>query len=205
MKLSELVNAIKGNQTIETIQNRLKCDRRRAIRAVMRLRKAGYVKTKRFNGNKRIYSISFENKLGGHSYIEVLNKNSPIKLAETTIHKVYGRELTIEETIIYAVKSRSPRLLLAALFLFRKPIDWNKLYALAKKERLERRIGALYDLARSCFRVRHMPDQFRTYAKKKGKSFEYVIDGLTSYDFKQIENYWHIYLPFNKKDIEEEA
>ena len=51
-------------------------------------------------------------------------------------------------------------------------------------------------------KVRRMPDRFRNNAlPNKEDNFVYTIHGLMSKDFKDIEEAWKIYLPFNKNDL----
>ena len=90
------------------------------------LRKDGYVKTRRQSNNRRVYNISLDNKLGGKSYYDIINRYSPIKISTPVIHKIYGKEPSLEETLIYAIKTKSLRTILASLALFKKLIiGWN--------------------------------------------------------------------------------
>ena len=103
-----------------------------------------------------------------------------------------------------AIKTKSLRTILASLALFKKISNWVELYNLAKENHIERQVGALYDLARQIMKVRRMTNKFRRSALPKEEyKFECVIPELKSRDFTQIENVWKIYLPFNKKDLEE--
>lgn len=205
MKTEELLKKLEGIQTLKSVMSILNVNREKAIYHIYRLRKKGYVKTKRLSNNMRVYNISFENRLGGTSYYEIINKNSPIKISTPKVYKIYGKESLIEEALIYAIKTKSLRTILAALALFRKIEDWTTLYHLAKKNHIERQVGALYDLSRRIIRkVKRMPKRFRNNALPKEEyNLEYVINGLKSKDFKDIEKTWKIYLPFNKKDLED--
>jgi len=202
MKTEDLIEKLKGIQTVESVKDSLKVSRNKAVYYIYRLRKQGYVKTKRISGGKRVYSISFENRMKGTSYYEIINENSPVKLATPAIYKIYGRNPTLEETLVFAVKTGSFRAILAALALFKKISNWSRMYQLAKQNHIERQIGALYDLARKIMKTRRMTEKFRSSAlPKKSHSFAYFIPGLKSKDFKEIENTWKVYLPFNKKDL----
>jgi len=182
----------------------LKVDKRMAIYYIHRLRKEGYVKTRRQSNNRRVYNISLDNKLGGKSYYEIINQQSPIKISTPVIYRIYGKEPSLEETLIYAVKTKSLRTILASLSLFKKISNWVELYHLAKENHIERQVGALYDLARHVMKVRKMSSKFRNSALPKEEyKFEYIIPGLQSKDFMEIEKTWKMYLPFNKKDLEE--
>lgn len=204
MKKRELLQKLAGIQTIESVMDILKVDKRMAIYYLYVLRKEGYVKTRRQSNNRRVYNISLDNKLGGKSYYDIINQYSPIKISTPVIHKIYGKEPSLEETLIYAIKTKSLRTILASLALFKKINNWVELYHLSKENHIERQVGALYDLARSIIKVRKMTTKFRSSALSKEKyKFEYVIPELKSRDFTKIERVWKIHLPFNKKDLEE--
>ena len=202
METELLLKKLDGVQTIDSASNILKTSKDKAIYYLFRLRKEGYIKTKRLSNNKRVYNVSFENKLKGTSYFEIINKYSPVKIATPITYKIYGKDPSLEETLVYAIKTGSLRTILASLALFRKINNWSELYKLAKKNRIKRQVGALYDLAKKIMKVRRMPDRFKNNAlPKKESNFEYTIPGLMSKDFKDIEKKWKIYLPFNKNDL----
>ncbi|MEK6887338.1 MAG: hypothetical protein AABX14_00155 [Candidatus Aenigmatarchaeota archaeon] len=204
METKYLLKKLEGIQTINTVMDTLSLSREKAIYYVYRLRKQGYVKTKRLSNNSRVYYISFENKLQGFSYYEIINLYSPVKLSTTQMYKVYGKEPTLEEALIYAIKTGSLRTILAALALFKKINDWGELYRLSKRNQIEREVGALYDLARRIMRTRRMSKRFRSGAlPKEDYDFVYIIQGLKSKDFKDIETIWRVYLPFNQEDLED--
>ena len=206
MKTVILLKKLEGVQTIDSASNILKTSKDKAIYYLFRLRKEGYIKTKRLSNNKRVYNISFENKLKGTSYFEIINQHSPVKIATPITYKIYGKVPSLEETLVYAVKTGSLRTILASLALFKKINNWSELYQLAKKNKIERQVGALYDLAKKIMRVRRMPERFRNNALPNKKyNFEYTIPGLMSKDFNDIEANWKIYLPFNKNDLSDYA
>ena len=130
-----LLQKLSGIQTIESVMDALKTNKGKAVYYIHRLRKQGYIKTKRLSNNKRVYKISIENKLGGKSYYDIINEHSPIKIATPIMYKIYGKEPALEETLVYAIKTRSLRTILASLALFRKINNWSLLYALAKADR----------------------------------------------------------------------
>lgn len=203
MRIKELLKKLEGVHTVKSVMATLGIDRQKAVYYIYRLRKEGYVKTTRASDGTRIYAISFENKLGGTSYEELLNKISPVKIATRAIHRIYGKTPTPEEILVYAIKSMSLRTILAALALFKKDIDWDLLYRIAKMNHCERQIGALYDVARTIMRVRRMSKRFRTLSlPKKEHAFRYTIPGLKSKDFNDIEILWKVYVPFNRDDLE---
>lgn len=198
-----LLKKLEGVHTLRSIVTNLNISPTKAIYYLHRLRKQGYVKTARMANGSRVYSISFENKFGGTSYEELLNKESPVKISTSATHLIYGKTPAPEEIIIHAIKTKSLRTILASLVFFRKPIDWENMYTLAKKNHCERQIGALYDVAKTTMRIRHMQKRFRTLSLPKPEyTFQYTIPGLKSKDFGTIEERWKIYVPFNKKDLE---
>ena len=205
MKTNELLNRIQGLQTLESIKSTFSINRTRAVYLVHRLRKKGYIKTKYDSNKKRIYYISKANALGGTSYIDMLNKYSPVKLSSSEVYRIYGRPPSIEETLVYAIKTKSLRYISAGLSLFRKIKNWNELYRLAKQEDIFREMGALYDLALIKVRkIRRMSKRFRNKAMpKRNDRYLYIIDKLKSDDYSKIEERWKVYLPFNKKDLED--
>jgi len=203
MNIRELLRKLEGIQTIETAMDALNASRDKSVYYIYRLRKKGYVRTKRLSNNKRVYNISFENRLKGTSYYEIINNYSPVKISTPQTYKIYGKEPTFEETLVYAIKTQSFRTILAAIVLFKKITDWAGLYRLAKRNHVERQVGALYDVTRKVMLTRRMSDRLRHYAlPKENYEWRYVIHSLKSDDFKDIEKKWRVYLPFNKKDLE---
>src|SRR3989339_1038649 len=179
MRRRELLQKLAGIQTMGSVMDILKVDKRMAIYYIHSLRKDGYVKTRRQSNNRRVYNISLENKLGGKSYYEIINQYSPIKVSTPVIYRIYGKEPSLEETLIYSIKTKSLRTILASLALFKKISNWVELYNLAKENHIERQVGALYDLARQIMKVRRMTDKFRSCALPKEEyKFEYVIPKL---------------------------
>ena len=121
------------------------------------------------------------------SYYDIINKNSPIKITTPEIYKIYGKEPSLEETLVYAVKTKNLRMILASLALFKKIDNWSELYQLSKQNHIERQIGALYDLSRKLMRTRKMEKRFKNFSLPKGNSaFNYVIPNLKSKDFKYL-------------------
>jgi hypothetical protein len=204
--VKDILEKIKGVNTLESVMTLLNVNRIKAIKILSRLRKKNYVKTKRLSNNKRVYEISFENRLGGSSYIDTLNKYSPIKISGADIHRIYGKKLGPEETLIEALKSKNHRQILASLTLFKKINDWPQLYRLSKAENLEREVGALYTLSRKLMKTKKITKRFQNLSlPKKNVKYKYIIEGLNSKDFKDIESKWKVYLPFNNADLEDYA
>lgn len=203
MDVNKIVEKLEGIHMIESVASTLKMKKSTAIKVISLVRKEGYVKTKQTSKKKRVYYISRLNKIGGKSYYDILNEHSPVKLSESEVYKVYGREPSLEETLIYAIKTKNIRVILSALALFKHIHNWSLLYELAKKNQAERKVGVLYDLARKYMRTRRMNKVFRrNVLPKKESKYSYIIEGLQSKDFKEIEETWKVYVPFNASDLE---
>jgi hypothetical protein len=202
MEIKDILRKLEGIQTISSVMDILKIDKNKAIKYVSHLRKEGYVKTKRLKNKTRVYNISFENKLKGRTYEEIINENSPIKISPLKKYYIYRKKVTFEEVLIYSIKTGSLRTILATLNLFKKIDDWKLLYKLSKKNHLERQVGALYDLSRKIMKTRRISRNFiRNSLPKDNPKYRYVIKNLKSKDFKDIEKKWRVYLPFNKEDL----
>lgn len=207
-KYNELAETLEGIYTLETLSQKLKISKIKAIYVIHCLRKLGCVKTGYGSGKIRVYRISLKNKQKGISYTEIINKAAPsagLRLGESKPYYIHGRIPGFEETLIYALKQRDIRHIIALLALYRKVRDWSLLYRLAKKENMLRETGALYDVARKAVRkVRRMPKRFRNLAlPKKGEKFKFVVHGISSDDFKELEKKWKVYIPLNRADLEE--
>ena len=204
METAYLIQTLQGPYIIEDIITKLKVTRQTAIKYVSALRKKGYVKTEYLKGNKRLYRIGMENQSRGTSYYDVLNKNSPIKLHDPNPYRIYGRKITLEETLIYAIKTKEVRPILAAIALYKKIHNWKRLYTIAKESSVEQEVGALYDLAREIIKTRKMPKRFRRFLARNIKHrHKYIIDNFQSKDYKKIEDTWKVRIPFNKNDFED--
>lgn len=204
MELKNLLKHLEGIHTIDSIMDTLHVSRKKAIYYVYRLRKKGYVKTRAASNKTRIYAIDRKNRLGGESYYEVINAHSPIKLAESSFYKVYGRKLSLEEALVYAIKTRKVRPIAAALGLFKSINNWKLLGELARKNHVERSVGALYDVARKIMKTRRMSRILRnSFLPERFARFAEMVKGFRSKDYEDIEERWKIRIPLNKADLEE--
>ena len=209
-KYEKLAETLEGFFTVETLAERLKINKNKAIYVVHRLRKIGAVKTSYGAGKKRLYYISIRNKLKGTSYLDIINKASPTAsyalVEPSDTYYIHGRTPTYEESLVYAIQQRDVRYIIASLALFRKITDWKLLYGLAKKDGVVREIAALYEIARKFVRkVRRMPKRFLHLAQREIKGFRYLVNHISSDDFKDIERRWKVYIPLNRADLEEYA
>ena len=209
-KYEKLAEPLRGIYTLETFAEKLRIDKTRAIYILHRLRKLGFVKTTYGAGKKRIYTISLKNKSKAKTPVQKINESVKkisfsYALAEpSNPNYIHGREPTYEESLIYAIKQKDTRYLIAALPLFRKITDWNLLYRMAKKENLLQEVAALYEVAKKTVRkIRRMPKSFINRTIKKTAKFKYIIEPLSSDDFKDIEKKWKVFIPLNLSDLEE--
>ena len=199
----EVARQLRGLNTLQMVEDTLQVSRAKAIYILYVLRKSGFVKTKRRSDRTRGYHISPQNALGGTSYVDILNNYSPLKLLATEVHRIYGREPSVEETLIYAINCKSVRYCIASLALFRKIRNWSELYKRAKENNVIREVAALYDVARLYLpKLRRMPQRFKTLATpSKSHNYKYIIKGIDSTDFKNIEKKWRVYIPLNTSDL----
>src|SRR3989338_9461165 len=163
MDLINIAKRLEGLQTVDSIAKNLSINRRTAINYIWLLRKKGFVETIYGKRKIRMYKISplKKNKFGYPGLYEYLNQNSKIKIYPPYEERIYGRKPTAEEMIVKAVKTGDLRTVLSSLALFNKVRNWKRLSQIAKKELIGRKIGALYDAAKSVIRVRRMDERTR--------------------------------------------
>lgn len=204
MDWREMAKREDGLNTLEGFSRDMNIQKSTAVLYIYELRKRGFVRTMRGRGGGRLYDISplSLRKTGSDGFYDVLNRNSPLKIQEPFEHRVYGREMPIEEAIVEALKTRRSRIILASLGLFRKARNWSLLYGLAKKEGLARQVGALHALSRRIFRVKRMDGRILRRMKEAPVKDKFIIPGLRSDDFQDIEREWGVCIPFNKADME---
>ena len=204
MKLENTAKALEGLQTIDTVAKKLDISRRTAINVIWRLRKNGLVETGYGKRKIRLYRIRTLKKpdIGFKGMYDIINENSKVKLFTRQQYKIHDHELTIEEAITRAVKEGDFRTVLAALGLFNKINSWPMLLKFAKKENITRKIGALYDVARTVIKTKKMDKRTRKALLKGEIGDKYVGMRIKSNDFKDIEKEWNVFMPFNKADLE---
>jgi hypothetical protein len=204
MDLGKLAKKLEGLQTISNICKILGISRRTAVNYVFLLRKGGFLETIYGKRKIRMYKIRpvVKEETGYPGLIETIDKYSKVKIIGKYEHRIYSHRMTVEEALVRAVKSRQFRIILSALGLFSKITNWSLLGNLAKKEMAGRKIGALYDVARDTFKVARMDKRTRTALLKSKIRDKYIIEGIRSKDFRQIEKIWNVYIPFNKADLE---
>lgn len=202
----ELAKQLSGLYTADMIAEKLHINRRTAINYIYEMRKLGLIEELYGKGRKlRLYWISafpFK-KTGNPGLCETLNKYSRVKLRERIERRIHGAELTPEDAIVLAIKDRSVRALIAAIDLFDNITDWKRLAHLAKEKEVGRQVGALYEIARKVTRVWRMDGRaYNSLLNSKVKD-RYIIKGLRSNNFQDIEKKWKVFIPLNWADLED--
>ncbi len=202
MDMLELARKVEGLQTVSSLAKICKIGKRTAVNYSSLLRKAGYLTTA-YGGRKiRIYRVtSLPRKERGYSFYALLNRYSRVKLAVKQQYFIYAeKEPCVEEILVRAVASESFRVVLASLGLFNKIRNWSRLKKFADMYGVGRKIGALYDVAKTVMKIRRI-DQRTRKGLKNGKG-GYIIPLVKSKHFQTIEKYWGVFIPFNKADLE---
>jgi len=204
MNLIQLAKRLEGLQTADSIAKNLNIGRRTAINYVWGLRKQGFAETMYGKRKIRMYKISpiKPAKAGYPGLYEFLNENSKIKIFAPYINRIHDHKPTAEEIIVKAVQTGDFRTVLSALSLFSKIKDWHLLGEIAKKNGIGRKIGALYDAARTIIRVRRMDKRTRNSLLKGKTRDKFIVKNARTRDLEHIEKIWNVYLPFNKADLE---
>lgn len=198
----KILKQLEGLQTIESIARALDIKKRTAINLVSKLRKKGYVKYFSAGRKKRIYSIStLKTRLNGNPGLyETINNYSKIKVLEPHKEIVHNRKLSLEKAVVLALKEQNFRLILASMFLFKHIRNWKLLNEEARKESLQRQIGALYDLSRKFLRARRMDKRTRK-SLLNGKGNRFIFGRIKTKAFFDIAKKWEIEIPFTEQDL----
>lgn len=204
MDVFEIAKKLEGLQTVDSFAKILNINRRTAINYIWKLRKKGFVETIYGKRKIRMYKISplKPNKFGYPGLYEYLNQNSKIKIYPPYIERIYDHKPTAEEMIVKAVKTGDLRTVLSSLALFNKIKNWKRLSQIARKELIARKVGALYDAAKSIIRVRHMDKRIKKALLNGKIDNKYIVKNARTRDLTHIEKQWNVYLPFNKADLE---
>jgi DNA-binding transcriptional ArsR family regulator len=189
--------------SVKSLSERLGVSERTAVNYLSELRKRKLLETSRGRRGIRLYRIRplLKMDIGYPGLYDTINRFSPIKVAAPYEHRIYDHEMTPEEAIVRAILTKDFRTVLASLALFSRVSDWSLLYKLAKKENLERQVGALYDVSRLCLRVRKMDGRIRNKMKSARLSNKYILPGTMTKDFPEIEREWGVFVPFRAGDL----
>ena len=204
MNILDITKKLEGLQTVDSIAKILDIDRKTAINYVWMLRKDGFVETIYGKRKIRMYRISPSKaaKFGYPGLYEYLNQNSKIKVYAPYVNRIYDHKPTAEEMIVKAIQTGDLRTILSSLALFNKVKNWPKLSRIARKENVGRKIGALYDAARTIIRVKRMDKKTRKALLKSKIENKFIVKNARTKDLKYIEKMWKVYLPFNNADLE---
>ena len=204
MDLMSIAKKLEGLQTVESIAKALDIDRRTAINYIWVLRKKGFVETMYGKRKIRMYKISplKKNKFGYPGLYEFLNQYSKIKIYPPYVERIYDHKPTQEEMIVKAVRTGDLRTILSSLALFNKIENWQTLSQIARKEHIGRKIGALYDTAKTIIKVRRMDKKTRKALLNSKIENKFIVKNARTKDLKHIEQIWKVYLPFNSADLE---
>ncbi len=204
MDLIETAKKLEGLQTIGSIAKNLNIGRRTAVNYIWKLRKEGFIETMYGKRKIRMYRISpiRTSKFGYPGLYDFLNQNSKIKVYPPYLERIYDHKPTAEEMIVKAVKTGDLRTILSSLALFNKIKDWTILSQTARKEHIGRKIGALYDAARTVIRVRRMDKKARKALLGSRVDNKFIVEHARTKDLARIEKEWKVCLPFNKADLE---
>lgn len=204
MKSIELAKKLEGLNTLKMTMERLKVKKSTAVKMISLLRKEGFVETSGGGKKPRLYKIS-PIRVAGKEHLglyDIINKYSKVRLWEPYKHKVMDRVFSVEEAIPMAVKEGNFRLTLASLGLFNFVRDWSKLHYFAEKYDVSKKVGALYDVARSYMKTRKMDERTRKSLLKIKTRKQFIVKHAKSKDFIDIGKRWNVYVPFNKADLE---
>ena len=196
----EKLRRIEGLQTIEIIMKELGISKQSALNLVSKLKKEQYLTNWEGTKKKRIYKITLrKQRPRDPGMFDMINKYSPnMKLNPWFDHQVHGK-YGPEEALVDAVKTESPRAILASLRLFSHIKDWKRLYVLAKKEGVWQKIGAMYDVARLFFWTRKMKERYSA----KGIKRWVWLTRIKRMNFPEIAKKWKVYISFNEYDVRE--
>lgn len=203
MDINHLAKELDGIYTIPTIQKKLEVSRETAINYVSLLRKKGYLATKRGARKIRLYNISpirFRTD-GNPGFYEIINKYSNVKLATSHKTVIHGEKLSIEKVIIEAIKRGRYRVIIAVMPLFNQITKWSLLLKLAKENKIQNKVGALYDLTRTVLKTKRMDKRTENSLKRYRKKV-YLIDGLTKEkEFADIGKKWNVVIGLRRQDL----
>jgi len=202
MDLNEIARKLEGLQTVSSISKILNIKKRTSINYIWQLRKKGYLTTSYGKRKIRLYKInSLSKKTNGYNFYELLNKYSKIKLFTKEDYIIHSaKKPSVEEILARGIASKEFRVVLSSLGLFNKIKNWSIFKFFANKYNIKKKVGALYDVARSIMRVKRMDKRIRKslFSGKGG----YIIPKIKTRDFKDVEKLWNVFIPFNKQDLE---
>ena len=163
VKLFEIAKKLRGLQTVSTIAKTLNIKKRTAINYAWKLRKNGYLTTSYARNKIRLYRIDpLRRKKTGYSLYNLINKYSKVKISAREDYIIHSnKEPSVEEVLVRAIDTKEFRIVLASLGLFNKIKNWTLLGEIARNKNIGKKVGALYDTARTIIRTRRMDEKTR--------------------------------------------
>ena len=155
-----VISDIEGKQTVESVAEKLKIKKTSAINLLSRLKKQGKVTVSGGGKQKRIYTISKLPIREPNGFYKTVNKYSEIKLVPKFEHHIHGN-YTVEKAVIDGILIGDSRTLEATSYLFKRIINWKKLFELAKQRGLAEEVHRLYGIAKQNFKCRTMPKRYQ--------------------------------------------
>ena len=198
MSQYELLYTLEGLHTVETIMKELSLRKQSALNLISKLKREQHLIIWA-GGRKKIYKITIRKQLPRvHGMWDIINKYSPMKLNpwyDHQVHGVYGPE----EALVDAIETKSFRVILKSMHLFRHIKDWKKVYNLSRKYNSWQKICAVYDVSMLFIKVGRMPEKYIHFKPQKWQQ----LTQLKKKNFPEIANKWKIYIPFNQNDMRE--
>lgn len=202
-----ILKRIEGIHKLEDLVGMLHITSASAQNLLTRLKREGYAMVW-MKGKKRLYRISarkaFLYKENG--MFTIINEHNPnFQVQEYYAHIVHHNQYGPEWALVDAIQTRSFRLTLGALSLFRSIKKWQFLLMLAKKHNVCQEVGAMYDVARQVMKVRAMPKHVYSelyHHREKGER-KLSFAGIRSKEFMNVSQKWHVDVPYGMIDIKE--
>ncbi|MFA4907391.1 MAG: hypothetical protein WC602_03910 [archaeon] len=148
-----------GKYTAESLAEELGLKRQSALNLLSRLKKKGLARASGGGRQKRIYTIRKLPWRNTNGFYDVVNKYSPEKLRPRFEHYVTGN-YTVERAIIDGIRIGDARTMEATKHLFRHVRSWKRLFGLAKREKLEKKVIGLYESARKTVKCGKIPARY---------------------------------------------
>ena len=145
--------------TLETYVKQFNLSRASALNKLSKLKKQGRATVSGGGYQKRIYTVSDKKIVKTNGFYDLVNKYSPEKLVPKFEHVIHGR-YTIEEAIIDGIEIGDIRTLEATKHLFRNVNNWKRLFDLAKRNRMVKKVRNLYQETYREMKTKKMPKRY---------------------------------------------
>jgi len=149
-----------GKYTVETFSQNQGINRQSALNKLSKLKKLKLVSVSGGGRQKRIYTVYKKPHQKPNGFYSVVNKYSPIKLHPAFEHYTFGR-YTVEHAIIDGLKIKDIRTKQAVSHLFRHIKSWKRLFDLAKKKKLLKKLYEQYYYARKFTKCKTIPKRYK--------------------------------------------